>query len=46
MYAKTNDLRWYAWVPAMTSSVATPFAIACYWASSVRKQFFSSTVYT
>ena len=34
MYARTNDVRWYAWVPAMTSSVATPFAIACYYATS------------
>ena len=34
MYARTNDLRWYAWVAAITSSIATPFAIACYYATS------------
>lgn len=34
MYARTSDLRWYAWVPALTSSIATPFAIACYSATS------------
>ena len=34
MYARRNDLRWYAWVPAMTSSAATPFAIACYYVTS------------
>ena len=39
MYARTNDLRWYAWVPAMTSSMATPFAIACYYATSDMTSF-------
>ena len=34
MYARTSDLRWYAWLPALTSSAATPFAIGCYYATS------------
>ena len=34
LFATTGDVRWYAWVPAITSSVATPFALLTYWVDS------------